>query len=132
MTRRSQLALSGLAGLFGGALLIGGAVWLATDGGLPHLVPDGWGSRALLRSALAGFVLFFSLAEMPLMVFAMRRMAGSSSGRMAIMLTNAAFVCFAAVYAAPFIVLTGQMIPGAALASLCLARLACALLFVRN
>jgi hypothetical protein len=127
MTRRSQLAVSGLSGLLGGALLIGGAAWLATDEHLPRLVPPGWGSWALL-----GFVLFFSLAEMPLMILALRRMAGSSSGGIAIMLTNAAFVFFAAFYAAPFIVLTGQVVAGVALAGLCLARLACALLFVRN
>jgi hypothetical protein len=43
------------------------------------------------------------------------------------MLTNAAFTFFGAVYAAPFLLLTGQVEVSLALAGLCLVRLAGAL-----
>ena len=120
--------MSGLAGLGAGALLTWVTAWLATDDVLPRLAPAGAPTWALL-----GFVLFFSLAEMPLMIFGLRRMAGSSrtiAAARLTMLTTSAFVFFAAVYAAAFTLLTGQTGLGAALAGLCLARFAGVVLLV--
>jgi len=123
MTLRSQLALSGLAGIAGGAALMGGALFVSQRSGLPPLVTG----RATL--ALLGFVLFFSLGEIPLMIYALRRLAGSVGGARPAVLTNAAFTFFGAVYAAPFLLLTGQVDVSLALAGLCLVRLAGALWF---
>jgi hypothetical protein len=93
------------------------------------------GSMAPLASGLATwlllfFLLFFSLAEMPVMIVGMRHMVRSSGGRRLALLTNAAFTFFAAVYAVPFLLLTGRIAISLALAGLSLIRLAGALLFV--
>jgi hypothetical protein len=79
---------------------------------------------------LLAFLLLFSLGEIPVMILAMRYMIGSPSGRWLAALTNAAFTFFAAVYALPFILLTGQVAVGVALAGLSVVRLAAALWFV--
>ena len=121
MTLRSRLALSGLAGIVGGAALMGGALFVLQRSGLPPLV-TGRGTLALL-----GFVLFFSLGEIPLMIFALRRLASSAGGARPAVFTSAAFTFFGAVYAAPFLLLTGQVDVSLALAGLCLVRLAGAL-----
>lgn len=115
---------AGLAGLAAGAALTSLAVGATTSNAVPRIVPPGPATWALL-----GFALLFSLAELPLMVFALRRMAGHVPRRL-LVLTTAGFVFFAAFYAAPFTVLTGQVVIGVALAGLCLVRLVCVLVFV--
>ena len=122
MTLRSQLALSGLVGIVGGAALMGGALFVFQRSGLTPLVT---GRGAML--ALLGFVLFFSLGEIPLMIYALRRLTASAAGVRPALVTNAAFTFFSAVYAAPFLLLTGQVEVSLALAGLCLVRLAGAL-----
>ena len=121
MRLRSRLALSGLAGIAGGAALMGGALFVLQRSGLPPLVTG----RATL--VLLGFVLFFSLGEIPMMIYAMRRLGSTAGGARPAVLTNAAFTFFGAVYAAPFLLLTGQVEVSLALAGLCLVRLAGAL-----
>ena len=128
MRSSNRLVVPGLTGLGAGAALTACAVWLTVSGRVPRLVSPGWESWALL-----GFVLLFSLAEMPMIVFALRRLADGAPTRAAsriMIVASAAFVSFAAFYAAPFILLTGQSAAGVALAGLCLARLACVLIFV--
>lgn len=115
-------------GIAAAALLTGVAVYLATNGIVPRLIPPGLASWLLLL-----FVLVFSLGELPPMILALRRMVRSASDSVSsalAMLTTAAFVFFAAFYAAPFTVLTGQIGVGIALAALCLLRLFCVWLFV--
>jgi hypothetical protein len=124
MGLRSSLFLSGALGVAGGAVLTGVALFLWRRYVVSPLV-SGVGVWLLL-----GFLLFFSLAEIPLMIFGLRRLADSASGVRLAILTNAAFTFFAAVYAAPFLLLTGRVKIGLALASLCLFRLASALSFV--
>ena len=121
---RSQLALSGGLGVVGGAALMGGAFFLWQRMGIRPLV-TGWATWLLL-----GFLLTFSLAEIPVMIFGMRQMGSSDSGGRLAVVTNAAFTLFAAVYAVPFLLLTGRVGIGVALAALSLVRLAGALWFV--
>jgi hypothetical protein len=116
MRLRSQLALSGGLGVTGGALLMGGALFLLRGLNGEALI-DGLGAWALLA-----FLLFFSLVEIPLMIWGMRRMVGSPSGRRLASLTTAAFTFFAAVYALPYLLLTGRAGVGLALAALSLVR----------
>jgi len=111
-------------GVVGGAALVGGALFLWQCLGLQPLV-IGWATWLLL-----GFLLVFSLAEIPLMIFGMRHVARSASGKRLTALVNAAFTFFAAVYAVPFLLLTGRTGIGLALAALGLARFAGALWFV--
>ena len=124
MRATDGLIAPGLAGVAAGAALTTVAAWVAASGTVPRLVPPGPATWVLL-----GIALVFSLAELPLMVFALRRMAGAAPHRL-VVLTTAAFVFFAAFYAAPFTILTGQVIIGIALAGLCLVRLVCVLVFV--
>jgi hypothetical protein len=124
MRLRSRLAVSGGLGVVGGAALTGGALFLLHRTSFTFLV-GGLGAWILL-----GFLLLFSLAEIPLMVFGMRRMVGSVPGRRLAILTNAVFTFFAAVYAAPFLLLTGRKGIGVALAGLSLVRFAGALWLV--
>lgn len=121
MRLRSRLALSGGLGLVGGAVLTGGALFLWRQMVQKPLL-TGWGAWLLLA-----FLLGFSLAEIPIMIIGMRHMRGSQAGMRLAVLTNAAFTFFAAVYAAPFLLLTGRMGIGLALASLSLLRLAASL-----
>jgi len=116
--------LSGALGVLGGAALIGGAVFLSQRTGFKPLV-TGWGIWLLL-----GFLLMFSLAEIPMMVFGLRRMTRRASAGWLAVLTNAAFTFFAAFYAAPLILLTGRVWIGVALAGLGLVRCVSALWFV--
>jgi len=124
MKLRSQLVLSGGLGMVGGAALMGGALFLWQRLGLKPLV-SGWATWLLLA-----FLLTFSLLEIPLMVFGMRQLArGIARGRL-LYLTTAAFTFFATVYAVPFLLLTGRVAIGAALAALSLVRLVSAWWFI--
>jgi len=122
--QRSQLALSGALGVVVGAALMGGGLFLWQRLGTEPLV------IAWVTWLLLGFLLIFSLAEIPLMIFGMRYMGSSASGKRLIALVNAAFTFFAAVYAVPFLLLTGRIGIGLALAALSLVRFAGALWFV--
>jgi hypothetical protein len=124
MTLRSQLVLSGGLGLAGGAILIGGTLFLLWRMDLAPVIA-GLGTWVLL-----GFLLLFSLAEIPVMIFGMRQMIIAASGTRLAVLTNGVFTSFAAVYAAPFLLLTGRVGIGLGLAGLGLVRFAGALLFV--
>ena len=116
MSPRSQLAVSGGLGVAGAVLLTGGALFLLQRPSFQPLI----GGLAIW--GLLAFLLFFSLVEIPMMIWGMRRMAGSRVGRRLANLTAAAFTFFAAVYAFPFLVLTGRSGVGLALAGLCLVR----------
>jgi hypothetical protein len=125
---RKSLMLAALGGIAAAAGLTGIAIHLTVSQFVPRLIPPGLASWLLLL-----FVLAFSLGELPPMILALRRMVRSASdpfGSALAMLTTAAFVFFAAFYAAPFTVLTGQVVVGIALAGLCLLRLLCVWLFV--
>ena len=110
--------------MLGGAALIGGAVFLSQRTSLKPLV-TGLGIWLLFA-----FLLLFSLAEIPMMVFGMRRITRRASARWLAVLTNASFTFFAALYAVPLILLTGRVWVGVALAGLGLVRFVSALCFV--
>jgi hypothetical protein len=124
MTLRNQFVLSGGLGLAGGAVLTGGTLFLLWRMDLAPLI-TGLGVWILL-----GFLLLFSVAEIPVMIFGMRHMVIASPGTRLAVLTNAVFTSFAAVYAAPFLLLTGQVGIGVGLAGLGLVRFGAALVFV--
>ena len=66
------------------------------------------------------------------MVYGIRRVGAGANpkARYIAQLTNAGYVFFAAVYAAPFILLIGELWFGAALAMLSLVRLIAAIIFL--
>ena len=124
-----NLALAGLAGLVIGALLTGSSLWLVASGTLTPPLP-----YRIVEILLVIVLAAISLAEIPLMVFAIRRLASSSSGnsvRIAAVM-NGLFVLFAAVYAVPVSLLTGNVAWTLVLSALCIIRFATSMAFVRE
>jgi hypothetical protein len=78
------------------------------------------------------FLLGFSIAEIPIMIFGIRRIAASANPRAkyVALLLNSGYPFFGAVYAAPFILLTGRLGLGMALAALSFVRFASAVIFL--
>ncbi|MBN1657757.1 MAG: hypothetical protein JXA93_05115 [Anaerolineae bacterium] len=125
--RAPALLASGLAGLAGAALLAAGAAWLVASGRVRP--PFEYPMFALVFALVFGG---FSLAEVPLMVFALRRLLVERVGnRRAVTGLNSVYVLFAAVYALPVFFFTGNLAWGWLLSTLALLRLASSLIFVR-
>jgi hypothetical protein len=125
---RYNLLLSGLAGLLVCVLLAAVCTWLVTN---QVVVPPLPLPLVVLLTAIIFGV--FSLAEIPLMVFAMRRLATERpDNRGVVMGLNALYVFFAAVYGLPVLLLTGSVAWGLALCALGLVRFVASLLFVHE
>jgi len=130
---RSSVVWTGLLGLSGGVILTLLSVAIMVQGWIPVLI-----SRPLFVWALFLFLLTLSVLEIPLMVFSMRRMADSPNPRAkyVVQVTNVAYISFAAVYAAPFILLTGssqlEIAAGLILGSLCFVRFISSVVFLPN
>ncbi len=117
--KRNSVVICGLIGLTGAILLTAGCLAVMSQGWLPALL-----TGFTLVWGLFLFLAVFSVAEIPLMLLALRRIAASPNYRAkyVALLTVTGYTFFAAVYAAPFILLTGYLGAGAALAGLSLAR----------
>jgi hypothetical protein len=123
---RRKLLLSGLGGLLGCGLVASVAAWLVHGEVVKALLP--YPLVTLLLVLVFGG---FSLAEIPLMVFTMRRLLVERRGNHGFVLgLNALFVAFAAVYGAPVLLQSGNLGWGLGLCGLGIARLAASLVFV--
>ncbi len=125
---RTRLLLSGLAGLLLAGLATGlGLGLLAAEVITP---PFSWLPLTLLLVAILGG---FSLAEIPFMVFALRRLAAERRDNVgAVLGLNALYVAFAVVYGLPVLLLTGDRAWGLLLCGLSLVRLVSSQLLVRE
>ncbi|MDX1523652.1 MAG: hypothetical protein R3264_18635 [Anaerolineae bacterium] len=126
---RSAVLLTGLVGVIGAVIVTGLSILVITGGWIPILVTDplyGWGIFLFLAA--------FSIAEIPVMIIGMRRIADSENARARIvaLITNAGYTFFAAAYAIPFILLTGRLWSGSALAAFSLVRLISSMVFLPN
>lgn len=125
---RRHLLLSGLLGLLACAGLVALCLAIARSGRTPSLLS----TFPLIVALLALMMGAFSIAEIPLMVFAMRRLAIERRGNLKLVLgLNALFVFFAGVYAVPVLLLASSPGWGLALAALALIRLGASAWFVR-
>lgn len=123
---RRQLLLSSMGGLLACGLLSALAAWLVMSGALEPPLPHEL-VTLLLVIVLGGF----SVAEIPLMIFAMRRLNSEGPENAGIVLAlNALYVAFAAVYGVPVLLLTGSIGWGLALCALGLVRFATSLAFI--
>jgi hypothetical protein len=124
---RASIVLTGLVGLIGAVALTALCLFIMAQGWLPRLV-----SRPVFVWSIFLFLAFFSIVEIPLMIYAIRRLAvgANPKARYIALLTNVGYVFFAAVYAAPFILLTGGFWLGSALAMLSVARLIAAIIYL--
>jgi len=123
---RRDLMLAGIAGLLASLLLAVVSTRLATFGILSPPLP--YRSVALLLVVVLGG---FSLAEIPIMIFTMRRLSAESTDNHRVVAgLNALYVFFAAVYGVPVSLLTGSVGWGLALCALSLVRFVTSLAFV--
>lgn len=124
---RSNVILTGSIGLVGAAILTASCLFVMAQGWIPALI-----GRPAYVWALCLFLAFFSVAEIPFMIFGIRRIAASANpkAKYVAMVTNTGYAFFGAVYAAPFILLTGWLGLGAAMASLSLVRFFTAIIFI--
>ena len=114
---RCDLIVPGVIGLLVAAGTYAGASAVASY--LPLLF-QGIGAVVVFMVLLA-----ISLAEIPLMLYGLRQMARSSSTpRLMLVGTYTIYVMFGSVYASIFVLLTGQVAWGLALAALCVVRFA--------
>jgi hypothetical protein len=133
-TRRSErrefqrgMLMSGLAGLAACWLLAVLCTGLVVGGTFPTLLP-----YLPVTLALVIILGIFSLAEIPMMIYALRQLAiERKSNHRPVQILNIVFVFFAGVYAAPVTLLTGSIGWGLALFTLSLVRFASSLIFVR-
>jgi hypothetical protein len=126
---RCKMLISGLAGLLACLLLAAISTWLVTGGRVKPPLPPFLPLTLVLVVILAGF----SLAEIPLMVYALRRLTlERQSNQGAVVAVNAIYVAFASAYGLPLLFLTGDLTWTLALCSLALVRLISSLLFVRE
>lgn len=130
---RSSVILTGFVGLVGAMLFTALCLFVMTSGWITPLL-----TRPIYVWGLFLFLLFFSVVEIPVMIFGMRRIAASANpkAKYIALLTNAGYTFFAAVYAAPFILLAGkswlELASGVLLAALSIVRFGSAVIFLPN
>lgn len=125
---RRNLLLAGIGGLLASVLLAAAASWAVTSETLIPPLP-----YRLVSWLLVVILGAFSLAEIPMMVFAMRRLSAERTSNLHMVAgLNALYVFFAAVYGAPVSLLTGSVGWGLALSALSVVRLVTSLLFVKE
>ncbi len=125
---RVHLLLTGLGGLLLAGLATGLGLGLLATGAIKP--PFSWLPLTLLLVLILGG---FSVAEIPLMVFALRRLAAERRGNYGVVLgLNALYVSFAVVYGLPVLLLTGDLAWGLLLCGLSLVRLVSSQLVVRE
>ena len=102
---RTSVVWTGLAGLVGALVLTAISLFVMLSGWLPPLF-----SQPVFIWGLFIFLLFFTVAEIPVMIFGIRRIADSPNpkAKHVALFTNIGFIFFAAVYAVPFILLAGH------------------------
>jgi hypothetical protein len=124
---RTSIALTGLVGLIGAVIVTIFCLVLVTQPWYPIIIT---GSLVILILFL--FLALFSVAEIPVMIYGLRSIAASENPRAntIVLITTGGYTFFAAVYAAPFILLTGNLWAGAALAGLSLVRFISAITFL--
>lgn len=125
---RRNLLLSGLGGLLACVFIVGVSTWLVAHGIINPPLP--FPTVALLTGLVfAGF----SLAEIPIMVFGMRRLViERPDNRRVVLGLNALYVFFAAVYGVPVLLLTGSVGWALALCGLGLLRFATSMILVHE
>ena len=124
---RTRIALTGLVGLIGAVVCTAFCLGVVTQEGYPIIITNSW-----IVLGLFAFLALFSVVEIPVMIFGLRRIAESPNPRanLIVLITTGAYTFFAAVYAAPFILLTGNLWAGAALAGLSVVRFISAVTFL--
>ena len=125
---RRNLILAGIGGLLACLLLAVVSTLVVVSGLLSPPLPHRT-VTLLLVIILGGF----SVAEIPVMIFTMRRLSAERADNQRLVVgLNALYVFFAAVYGIPVSLITGSMGWGLALCALSIARFISSLAFVQE
>lgn len=125
---RRNLLIAGTGGLLASFVLAAISTWAVVGGILTPPLP--YRPVALLLLILLGG---FSIAEIPVMIFAMRRLSAEhTDNRRVVAGLNTLYVFFAAVYGAPAILVTGSVGWGLALCALSVVRFVTSFVYVRE
>ncbi len=124
---RLSITLTGLIGLIGAVILTALCLFIMARGWIPTLV-----TNIIYVGGLFLFLTVFSVAEIPVMILGIRRIAASDNpkAKYIALLVNVGYSFFGAVYAAPFILLTGRLALGTVMAALSLLRFISAVIFL--
>lgn len=124
---RNNLLLTGIIGLVGAVIITALCFVVMIWQVIPVLV-----TRPVFVWATFLLLLIFSVSEIPVMIIGLRRIAASanSKARYVALLGNCGYVFFGAVYAVPFILLTGWLGLGALLALLSVVRFITAMIYL--
>ncbi|MDM8527062.1 hypothetical protein QUF58_02515 [Anaerolineales bacterium HSG24] len=128
MTSRKNFLITSLIGLGGAILLTAQSILVVRLGWIPTVF-----SHYILVYIFCGSFFILSVAEIPLMLYAMHQITKSdnpSAGK-ALLGTNIGYIVFGAIYGAMFILLTGYEELGIALSMLSMVRFATSLIFLR-
>ena len=125
---RRNIILAGIGGWLASLLLAAISSWVVISGILKPPLPHR--PVTLLLVLILGGI---SIAEIPVMTFAMRRLSSERSDNHRLVFgLNALYVFFAAVYGVPVTLLTGSVGWGLALCGLSVVRLVASLALVRE
>ena len=125
---RRNLLAAGIGGLLASLLLAAGSLWVVKFGILSPPLP--YRSVAWLLSVILGAI---SLAEIPVMIFTMRRLSTERTENHRLVAgLNALYTFFAAVYGVPVSLVTGNVGLGLALCTLSVVRFVTSLAFVQD
>lgn len=127
MINRRNIFLSGLVGLVGAMVVTGICVVLIINDTVPIFI-----TNRFFIILLAAFFGILSVAEIPLMVYAMYQMQHSVNPKAgyALLLTNTAYTFFGGFYACCLMLLTGQIWLSLGLATLSFLRFISAIGFL--
>jgi hypothetical protein len=125
---RRNLLLSSFGGLLACGLVAAASAWMVNSSTLTPPFP-----HPLLALILAIILGGFSLAEIPLMVLAMRRLVAERPENLGVTWgLNSLYVFFAATYGVPVLLITGSFAWGLALCGLGVVRFASSLVFIQE
>lgn len=126
-TYQHNILITGAIGLLGAVVLTVGCVGVM---GMGWVTPRF--EQPLFVVLFFAFLGAFSVAEIPVMIFGIHKMAQSSSqaARYVAIAANLSYPLFGAVYAAPLILLTGYVWLGVGLSSLSMVRFITAIIFL--
>ena len=125
---RRNLILAGIGGLLACMLLAAVSTWVVIAGLLSPPLP-----YRIVTLVLVIILGGFSLAEIPVMIFTMRRLSVERADNHRVVTgLNALYVFFAAAYGVPVSLLTGSMGWGLALCALGIVRFVTGLAFVQE
>ena len=128
---RTNIIVTGLIGLVGAIFVTLFCLYIMVSGWISPLI-----DQPNLVWGMFGFLLFFSVIEIPVMIIGMRRIADSQNvkANYVALITNVGYTFFASVYAAPFILLAGQstleLASGTLLGALSLVRFVTSVIFL--